>query len=130
MKINFRKRYLVITLRIILGLMFIMSGITGLLAGAEMHNIPEPMVAVSQQLWSMGIFQMIKITEIISGLMLIFSFFPALALLFVSPICVGIIVFDLHVAPQYLPSGIFVTILTAYLGYAYWDKYKAIFNRS
>jgi uncharacterized membrane protein YphA (DoxX/SURF4 family) len=127
---NFRNRKLVITVRIILGLMFLGSGISGLMAGYAMHGVPEPMVAVSQSLWSMGIFQMIKVTEVISGLMLIFGFLPALAAIFVSPICVGIIVFDLHVAPAYIASGIVVSLLTAYLGYAYWDKYRALFARS
>ena len=125
---NFRNRYLVITIRTILGLIFLGSGVSGLLAGAAMHGVPEPMVAVSQSLWHMGIFQMIKTTEIISGLMLVTGFLPALAALFVVPVCVGIIVFDLHVAPAYIASGIVVSLLTAYLGYAYWDKYKGLFS--
>jgi uncharacterized membrane protein YphA (DoxX/SURF4 family) len=78
----------------------------------------------------MGIFQMIKTTEIIAGLMLVTGFLPALAAIFVAPICIGIIVFSLNVAPAYVGSGIFVAILTAYMGYAYWDKYKSIFVRA
>jgi uncharacterized membrane protein YphA (DoxX/SURF4 family) len=127
---NFRNKKLVTTIRIILGLMFLGSGVSGLLAGQAMHGVPEPMIAVSQSLWSMGIFQMIKTTEIVSGLMLIFGFLPALALLFLSPVCVGIIVFNLNVSPQYIGAGIVVTLLTSYLGYAYWDKYKKLFERA
>ena len=127
---NFRNRKLRIVVRVILGLMFLGSGISGLMAGYAMHGVPASMVAVSQSLWSMCIFQMIKITELVSGIMLITGFLPALAAIFVSPICVGIIVFDLHVAPGYLLPGIIVSLLTAYLGYAYWDKYKALFQRA
>ena len=130
MTTNFRNKYLRITIRVILGLMFLGSGVSGLLAGYAMHGVPAAMVPVSQELWRMGIFQMIKTTEIVAGLMLVTGFYPALALLFVSQICVGIIVFTLHVAPQYVVSGIFVSILTAYLGYAYWDKYRGIFTRA
>ena len=129
-KKNFRNTYLVSTVRIVLGLMFIGSGASGLLAGYAMHGVPPAMVGVSQELWHMGIFQMIKTTELVSGLMLLFGFLPALAAIFVSPICVGIIVFDANIAPQYVASGIVVSLLTAYLGYAYWDKYRAIFARS
>ncbi len=129
MAINFRNRRIITTLRILLGLMFLGSGISGLMAGFDMQGVPEPMIAVSRSLWSMGIFQMIKITEIVAGLMLVAGFLPALALLFVAPICIGIIVFDLHVAPAYIASGIVVTLLTGYLGYAYWDKYAALFTR-
>lgn len=126
---NYRNRVAVIIIRSLLGLMFLFSGVSGLMAGAAMKGVPEPMIAVSQSLWHMGIFQMIKVTEIVAGLMLVTGFLPALALLFLAPICVGIIVFDSQVALQYVASGIIVSLLTAYLGYAYWGKYKSIFNR-
>ncbi|HRH23250.1 MAG TPA: hypothetical protein PK295_01310 [Candidatus Magasanikbacteria bacterium] len=124
---NFRNRKLAVTVRILLGLFILFSGVSGFMAGSEMKNIPAPMVPTMTHLWNMGIFQMIKTTEIVAGLMLIVGFLPALALLFLAPICVGVIVFDLNVAPEYLASGIVVNVLTAYLGYVYWDKYKAIF---
>lgn len=126
---NLRNRKLVMVVRILLGLMFLGSGASGLLAGRAMTGVPAPMIAHTQALWDMGIFQMIKTTEIIAGLMLIAGFLPALATIFVSPICVGILVFNLRVAPGYIVSGIVVTVLTAFLGYAYWDKYKALFNK-
>lgn len=128
MSMNLRNRKLVVTVRILLGLFILFSGISGFMAGAEMKNIPAPMVPTMSQLWNMGIFQMIKTTEIVVGIMLILGFLPALALLFMAPICIGVIVFNSSVAPQYLVSGMVVSILTAYLGYVYWDKYKAIFE--
>ncbi len=126
---SFRNKYLRITARVITGLMFLGSGISGLMAGAAMHGVPAEMVPVSQQLWHMGIFQMIKVTEVVSGIMLVTGFLPALALLFVAPICVGIIVFTANVAPGYIAPGIIVSVLVAYLGYAYWNKYRQIFVR-
>jgi hypothetical protein len=32
--------------------------------------------------------------------------------------------------PSFLWIGVAVFVLTAYLGYAYWDKYKLIFSRN
>ncbi len=126
---NVRHRGLVITVRTLLGLMFVFSGVSGLLAGQSMQGVPEPMVAVSQALWRSGIFQMIKITEIVAGAMLVTGFLPALALLFLAPICIGILVVNAHIAPLYMISGVVVTVPTVYLGYVYWDKYKALFVR-
>ncbi len=128
--INFRNRKLLITIRTLLGLMFLMSGVTGLLAGKAMQGVPAPMIVVLQSLWSSGIFQMIKVTEMVAGLMLVLGFLPALAAIFLAPVCIGIIVFNAMLAPAYLVSGIVVSILNAYLGYAYWDKYKALFVRT
>ncbi len=124
---NFRNRTLVVTIRILLGLFILMSGVTGLMAGPEMHTVPAPMAPTMMQLWDMGIFQLIKITEVVVGIMLVLGFLPALALLFLAPICVGVIVYNTMVAPAYVTTGVIVTLLTIYLGYAYWDKYKAIF---
>ena len=127
---NLRNRKIVIVIRTLLGLLFVFSGVTGIMAGKEsMQGVPEPMIVVSRQLWDMGIFKMIKSTEIVAGLMLVAGFLPALALLFLAPICVGIIVFNANVAPEFLASGFVVSLMTSYLGYAYWEKYKAIFQR-
>ena len=127
---NFRTKYLVATVRILLCLIFLGSGISGLMAGYAMNGVPIAMVGVSQELWHMGIFQMIKTTEIVAGLMLVTGFLAPLGLLFVAPICVGIIVFSLNVAPMYVATGIVVSVLTAFLGWAYFPtKYAQIFKR-
>lgn len=126
---NLRHPKLILAVRVLLGLFILFSGVSGLAAGSSMEGIPEPMVPVMKVLWQTGIFHMIKVTEAVAGLMLVVGFLPALALLFLAPICVGVIVFNGAMSPQYLPAGIIVSVLTAYLGYAYWDKYKAIFER-
>ncbi len=125
--INFKNRYAVHTLRTLFGLFMIFSGVSGFLVGME--GIPEPMRVMTQALWDAGIFQMIKVTEIVSGLMLVLNFVPALAMLFIAPIAVGVIVFNANVSPAYLPMGIVLAIFTAYFGFVYWDKYKAIFKK-
>ncbi|MES2059845.1 MAG: hypothetical protein V4438_02330 [Patescibacteria group bacterium] len=127
---NFRNRKLVITIRTLAGLAFLGSGAGGFYSAFHsMAGVPPEMMASTQSLWDMGIFGMIKTTEIVSGLMLIFGFLPQLATIFLSPICVGIFVFDFAIGhTEYLPSGIVVSILVAFLGYAYFDKYRALFQ--
>ncbi len=127
---NFRNRYLLITIRTLFGLLLIFSGVAGFLAaGKSMEGVPAPMVEATTVLWNTGIFQMIKVTEIAAGLMLLTGFLPALAAIFVAPIAVGIVVVNSMIAPDMIVSGIIVCLLNAYLGYAYWDKYKALFKR-
>ncbi len=126
---NFRHRYAVIAVRTLLGLFLLFSGVSGLAAGSSMQGVPEPMIPVMQVLWKTGLFHMIKITEVISGLMLVAAFLPALAAIFIAPLAVGIVVFNASLNPMYLPAGLIVFVLNAYLGYAYWDKYKVLFQR-
>ncbi len=127
---NFRNKKLVTAIRIILGLFILMSGVTGWMSiFNNMEGIPAPMLPYMQSLTSVGIVQMIKTTEVIVGLMLIFNFLPALAAIFLAPICIGVIIFNAMVSPEYVVTGVIISILNGFLGYAYWDKYKALFQR-
>jgi putative oxidoreductase len=127
---NFRNRYLVIAIRILLGLTMLASGISGLLMGNSTQGVPAKMVAFTQVFWASGIFQMVKVTEIVAGFMLLVGIFPALATLFLAPDVVGIVIVNARLMPSFLWLGAVVFVLTAYLGYAYWDRYKSIFSRN
>ena len=127
---NFRNRYLVIAIRILLGLVMLASGISGLMMGNSTKGVPPNMIAFTQVFWASGIFQMVKVTEAVAGLMLVIGLWPALATLFLAPDVVGIVVVNARLMPSFLWVGVIVFVLTAYLGYAYWDKYKSIFTRN
>ena len=126
---NFRNRYLVIAVRVLLGLTMLMSGVSGLMMGTSTKGVPPQMVNFTQVFWASGIFQMVKVTEIIAGFMLLIGILPALATLFLAPDVVGIVVVNARLMPSFLWIGAIVFVLTAYLGYAYWSKYKSIFTR-
>jgi len=127
---NFRNRKLVMVLRIIFGLFFIMSGVTGLMAGFNgLQGIPAPMLPSTQVLWNVGIFQMIKVTEIVAGVMLVLGFLPELAVIFLAPLAVGIVIYNSQVAPPLVVTGLIVVAFEIFFGYAYWDKYKVLFIR-
>jgi putative oxidoreductase len=108
----------------------LLSGISGLMMGTSTKGVPPQMVAFMQVFWASGIFQMVKVTEIVAGAMLLVGFLPALATLFLAPDVVGIVVVNARLMPSFLWIGAIVFVLTAYLGYAYWDKYKSIFSRN
>ena len=113
---NFRNRYLIIAVRILLGLIMLASGISGLLMGNSAKGVPAQMVTFTQVFWASGILQMVKVTEIVAGFMLLFSIFPALATLFLAPDVVGIVVVNSRLMPSFLWIGVAVFVLTAYLG--------------
>ncbi|MFZ0296833.1 MAG: hypothetical protein WAM13_00655 [Candidatus Sulfotelmatobacter sp.] len=113
---NFRNRYLVIAIRILLGLIMLASGISGLLMGNSTQGVPAKMVAFTQVFWASGIFQMVKVTEIVAGFMLLVGIFPALATLFLAPDVVGIVIVNARLMPSFLWLGAVVLVLTAYLG--------------
>lgn len=120
--------------RILLGLFILMSGVTGLMAAMnpDLQGIPPEAIPTMRVLIDTGLFYMIKVTEVVVGLMLIFNLYAALSAIFLAPISVGVVVFNLS-APTLpagaIPTTIFLVVLNAYLGYVYWDKYKALFVR-
>jgi uncharacterized membrane protein YphA (DoxX/SURF4 family) len=127
---NARHKYLVIAIRTLLGLVMLLSGIFGLLGGESPQGAPAQLAPTMHVFWASGIMQMIKVTEVVAGLMLVLGFLPWLATLFLAPDVVGIVIVNARLYPAALPIGIAVFAMTAYLGYAYWDKYQALFRRA
>ena len=95
-----------------------------------LNNSPAKMVAFTQVFWASGIFEIVEVTEIVAGFTLLVGVFPALATLFFAPDVVGIVIANARWMPAFLWLGAVVFVLTAYLGYAYWDRYKSIFSRN
>lgn len=126
---NFRNKYLLNTVRILFGLIMLASGVMGFVAGRSTEGMPPDMVPITNALWDSGIFQMIKVTEIVVGLMLVANFLPALAAIFIAPVSVGIVVVTALLMPNTVIVGVVICLLNAYLGYAYWNKYKQLFSR-
>jgi uncharacterized membrane protein YphA (DoxX/SURF4 family) len=130
--VNYRNRKLIRTIRIFFGVFMLMSGASGLimvLSDMMPKDAPPEQMASLKMLWTTGIFQMIKVTEIVAGLMLIFGVLPQLAVLFLAPVGVGIVVVNARIAPPGVIMGLLVCGFLAYLTYAYWDCYRALFRR-
>jgi len=129
---NFKNKYLAGTIRILFGLFMLFSGVSGFMAlkSGAMQGVPEPVIEATNALVDSGIFHMIKVTEVMAGLMLVFNFLPALAAIFLAPIAVGIIIFNANLAQNLIIFGVIVAVLDIYLGYIYWDKYRELFVKS
>lgn len=126
---NCRNKYLGGTIRIVFGLFMAMSGLSFFFMADPTAGAPESIVPVMTAFMSSGILYMIKVTEVLAGLMLLFNLLPALAAILIAPVVVGIIVFNAMLSPEFVFVGVILAILNGYLGYFYWEKYKALFKR-
>ncbi len=115
--------------RILLGLIFVVFGLNGLLDFMQMPPFPEAAGAYLGAMMETGYaWPLLKLTEIAAGLLLLSGRFVPLALLLLAPIVVNITLFHIFLAPSGLPLGIVVLVLMLYLAHAYWPHFRGIFS--
>ena len=126
---DFRNKYLVITLRSLFGLALIALGIMGLFLQMPTEGLTPAMAAAVQGMSDLGIAKLIAIIELVAGFLLITGLLPAFGALLFAPITVGILAVHIAKEPSTIIPGLIIALLNAYFGYVYWDKYKAIFTK-
>lgn len=128
---NFKNKYFFNAMRVLFGLILVGAGAAGLFMPLPTEASPQmPQVALdaTRSLVDMGLFQLIKVTELITGIMILINFLPALAAVITAPIGIGIIIWCYYLGLP-IVAGVVFSLFNAYLGYAYWNKYKPLFSR-
>ena len=123
-----RLRHLPTAVRLLLGLLFLASGLFGLLMPLPpMTSPPQPeaLVAFFTGLVKSGyLFHLLKLTEAVVGALLLSNRFVPLALTILAPVTVNIVAVHAIILPSALPLA--VAILAAHL-YLAWS-YRAVFR--
>ena len=113
-------RHLPTVARILLGLVFLVSGVAGFFVKPP-PEIPE----FAQALMKTGyMFQFIKVVEIVVGLLLLLNRFVPLALALLAPIMINIFAFHLFLDPKNIVVPIVLAALQVYLAWVYRDAFR------
>jgi hypothetical protein len=115
--------------RILLGLIFAVFGTCGLLnlLPPPPPTLPAGAVAFGAALFKTGyLFQLIKGTEAVVGLLLLANRFVPLALTVLSPVIVNIIGFHAFLDPSGLAIPLLILVLHVYLAWSYRNVYRAL----
>lgn len=120
--------------RVLLGLVFLFGGITGLLnLFPPPPDLPERLQAFNSGLMASGyFFPLLKATETVCGALLLSGFFVPLALVILAPIVINIIMVHAFLAPSGIPLALIIGILTAYLAFfaePYSHVVKSLFRK-
>lgn len=133
---DIKHKYVLTTLRIIFGAFMIFASIAGFLgakaivSGSPMEGLTKADIEATTILWNTGILHLVKLTELVVGLMLVFNFLPALAAIFIAPLSIGFIVYNAMTGHfSSIPMTIVIALINIYFGYVYFDKYKALFQK-
>jgi uncharacterized membrane protein YphA (DoxX/SURF4 family) len=124
---GFVKEKIAIVARILLGLIFFVFGLNGFfhfLPASFFPPMPEPAGAFMGALSTTGyMIPLIKIFEIICGIIFLTGFYVPLGLIMIAPGIYNILLFHFFLAPGGLPLAITIVFLHAFLVYAYWHSF-------
>ena len=121
-------RYVTPVARILMGLLFSLTGLNGFL-----HFLPEPdpstfpagVSAFMGGLASSGyMLELISGTQLLVGILLVINLFVPLALVLIAPVVVNIIAFHLFLMPAGTGLALVVVAMEVYLVWAYRHTYR------
>jgi uncharacterized membrane protein YphA (DoxX/SURF4 family) len=106
--------------RIVLGLIFTLFGINYFVPFLPQPELSEAAGAFFGGLAATGyMLPMVKITELVGGVMLLAGFFVPLALALLAPVVVNIVAFHLFLDLAGIPISILVLVLELFLAWSY-----------
>ena len=116
-----------IIVRTLMGALFIFGS-----AAYFLNLIPVPELTGALKTFNEGLgasgyfFTLLKVTELVCGLMLISGRFVPLALVVLSPIIINILMVHLFLDRSGLPVAIFLVLANLFLAYCYRDAFKPL----
>ncbi len=118
----------VIIVRSLMGALFLFGSITFLFKLFTPPETTGAMKVFNDGLAASGyLMNLVKITELICGLLLISGRFVPLALILISPVIVNIFFVHLFLDPQNLPVAVFLILANSFLAYNHRESYKPLF---
>lgn len=112
--------------RYVLGLIYFVFGMNFFLHFIPMPTtVPEPMMKFGGALMETGYFmQLVKVTEILCGLLLLANYFVPLALVILAPVTLNILFVHIFLDMSGLPMAAIITAVHVFLGYLNMDAYR------
>jgi uncharacterized membrane protein YphA (DoxX/SURF4 family) len=122
-------RHLPTIARVLLGLLFFVFGLMGMLhrEPPPKDAMPEAAMAFALAMGETGyLMLLVKATEALAGALLLANRFVPLALTILAPVIVNIVAFHAFLAPAGLPATLVIVGLELYLAWAYRGAFRAM----
>ncbi|MDE2689783.1 MAG: DoxX family protein [Holophagales bacterium] len=116
--------------RILLGLLFVFGGVTGLFELVEQPEVGEEAAAFMGAIMDTGyLWPVIKVTEIVCGVLLILGMFVPLALVVLAPVALNILLFHVFLEPSGLVFGLVLLVLGLYTAHQHRESFSGVLKR-
>jgi len=124
-------RLVVTVARVLFGLLFLVFGLNFFFHFMPMPPMSGPPAAFMGALFATGyMFPLIKVTEIVAGILLISGRFVPLGLLLLAPILVNIAAFHIFLTPGEVGMSAVLVAIEAFLAWSYRDSFRGVLNPS
>ena len=124
------RKWIDLAAHVLLGLIFFVFGLNGLLQFLPMPPLPEPAGEFMGALAGTGyFFPVLKLVEVVAGALLLVRRFVPLALVLLAPIVVQIFLFHAVLTPglENLVLPVLIVALEVYLGFVvYRDSFRPV----
>ncbi len=115
--------------RILLGLVFVFGGVTGLFELAEPEMGEEGAAFMGAIMDTGYLWPVLKMTEIVCGVLLILGMFVPLALVVLAPVALNILLFHIFLEPSGVAIGLFLVVLGLYTAHQHRESFSSVLQR-
>ncbi len=123
-------KHLPMLARVVLGLIFAVFGVIGLFELGPQPEMSEEASAFMGAIMDTGyLWPVIKVSEIVCGVLLILGMFVPLALVVLAPIALNILLFHVFLAPEGSVIGIVILVLGLYIAHQHRESFSAVLRR-
>ena len=123
-------KHLPVIARVLLGLIFAVLGVVGLFELGPQPEMGEEAGAFMGAIMDTGyLWPVIKVTEIVCGVLLILGIFVPLALVVLAPVVLNILLFHIFLAPEGVAIGIAAVVLGLYVAHQHRESFSAVLRR-
>ena len=123
-------KHLPMLARVLLGLIFAVFGVVGLFELGPQPEMGEEAGAFMGAVMDTGyLWPVIKVTEIVCGVLLILGIFVPLALVVLAPVVLNILLFHIFLAPEGVAIGIAAVVLGLYVAHQHRESFSAVLQR-
>lgn len=117
----------ILIVRTLVGLLFIFASLTYFLNLITPPPLEGAMKTFNEGLAASGyFFTLLKVTELVCGILLVIGRFVPLALVILAPIVINILMVHLFLDRADLPVAIVLTVATLFLAYSYRESFAGL----
>jgi len=120
-------KFAVIAARVLLGLIFVVFGLNGFFNFIQPPEMNDTARTFMGALAGTGYFMIVvKLVEVVSGLMILTGRFLPLGLILLAPVSVNILLFHIFLDPSTLAMAVVIVVMQLFLAWAYRDSFSGV----